>query len=155
MPPCIAVFSDTHGDASAIERAMKCARSADSVVHLGDYVRDAEMIGQSVSSPFFFVAGNNDLGSDAPRSARFMIGGLTVFAVHGHQHGVKWGMERLMFAGRESEAGLVLFGHTHLSRVDNDGLCVYVNPGAASGAHATYALIEFGGGVIVPRIFKL
>ena len=56
---------------------------------------------------------------------------------------VKLGLDGLLNAAHFSGAGLVLYGHTHIARVDYYGGMTVVNPGSSGlGTKPTFALIE-------------
>ena len=68
--------------------------------------------------PLNVVRGNCDLRSVQPLSLNAVIGGVRIFAVHGHQHEVKYddSLRELCRAALRSTADIVLFGHTHRSK---------------------------------------
>ena len=108
------------------------AQQPDLVIHLGDYVRDAEKLRTALPQQALVnVRGNCDPGANAEERAEFEVCGVQVFACHGHRYGVKTSLDALLNAGYFSGAGLVLFGHTHIAR----HLCIsgmeVVNPGSA------------------------
>jgi len=59
------------------------------------------------------------------------IGGVRIFALHGHTRNVKRSPMAAMYAAKEYGAQVLLFGHTHVPLVDNDGSLLTLNPGAA------------------------
>ena len=50
-------------------------------------------------------------------------------------------------------AQLTLYGHTHIQNVENDGACVFVNPGALRDGR--YAIVEIEDGKIRPFLKQL
>ena len=137
----ILVFSDSH---SSLRFMRMCIAKfhPDGVIHLGDHYDDGETLAlENPHIPFWQVPGNCDLyggfniKSDAVRLCN--IDGTSLLLTHGHRHGVKNGLERLLRDARASGVDGVFFGHTHcaLCRREADGLWV-LNPGAAglSGA---------------------
>ena len=137
------VFSDSHGQIEPMRHAIERERP-DTVIHLGDCVRDAENLRREISptQAFISVCGNCDPGSDAPDRAEFVFDGVSVFACHGHRYRVKFGLESLCLTGQLSGAQLVLFGHTHAALCQELGGLTLVNPGSA--AHS-YAVVETDG----------
>ena len=67
------------------------------------------------SLPINAVRGNCDLRSTQPLLLVAAIAGARIFAVHGHQHEVKYddSMRELCRAALRADADVVLFGHTH------------------------------------------
>ena len=57
----ILVVSDTHGNRINIDKALQKYSDADIIIHLGDYVRDAEYIRKRTGKRVYSVKGNCDL----------------------------------------------------------------------------------------------
>ena len=137
------VFSDSHGKTEPMRRMIE-REAPDQIVHLGDYVRDAEALrAQFPALPLVSVCGNCDgLGAAAPERAEFTFDGVNVFACHGHRYNVKYGLDALKNALWFSGARLALFGHTHRALcADFDGFTL-LNPGTA---RTSCALVETDG----------
>ena len=77
------------------------------------------------------VPGNCDWGSCDQPERLLEIGGVRIFALHGHTRNVKRSPMAAMYAAKEYGAQVLLFGHTHVPLVDNDGSLLTLNPGAA------------------------
>ena len=73
-----------------------------------------------------------------------------MYMTHGHLHGVKTGLERLLTAARNEGAQMVLYGHTHQAdyHIEEDGLYV-LNPGSCRGYGGSAALLEVEDGSIL------
>lgn len=128
----ILVFSDSHGRTRPMLDALE-RYDVDGVFHLGDVVRDGELLRQHTQLPFYQVAGNCDLlhpGYPEEQVAR--LGGKTIFYLHGHTRGVKSGVDRAVYQAQAVEADVVLFGHTHRPLCQRFGGVLAVNPGAAA-----------------------
>ena len=143
------VFSDSHGLVAPM-REIILRKKPDAVAHLGDYARDAEAL-RDLFPALISVCGNCDWGGDAPLRAEFELGGVRVFACHGHRYGVKTDLDALCNAGYFAGAGLVLFGHTHVPMQERIGEMLVLNPGSA---RRSYAEIELEGGEIVSAEIK-
>ena len=81
----IAVFSDSHGVKEPMLAAIK-EQKPDMVLHLGDYVRDAEAIAAYFPSlDLRYVRGNCDAysRSDAEDNLLFNADGVRIFMTHG------------------------------------------------------------------------
>ena len=139
----LAVFSDTHGNTAGMLSAVRRMRP-DVLVHLGDNLRDsAELAREFPELPLHAVPGNCDFARREPATDTFMAGLVTVFATHGHRYSVKYGLDSLLNAAHFSGAGLVLYGHTHIARIDYYGGMTVVNPGSSGlGTKPTFALSE-------------
>ena len=87
-------------------------------------------------------------GSAAPLRAVTRRERPDLVAVHGHRNGVRQGLLPLHYLAQELGARLVCFGHTHCpTLVEEDGV-TFLNPGACSGMHPTYAVAELSDGHI-------
>ena len=82
--------------------------------------------------PLVLVKGNCDFYLDAPTATVFNLGLKKIFATHGHLYGVKYGYDRVYYAGYEQKADIVLFGHTHEAMVSDEGRVALFNPGSIS-----------------------
>jgi putative phosphoesterase len=141
----IAVVSDTHGDTSYIEKALRKIDRAKAhmIIHLGDYIRDAEYMQRRFNGRVIYVKGNCDFGSDAKSELLETIEGKNLFITHGHKYDVKHSLTRLMFKAEEVGADLVLFGHTHIAMCEQVKDRWFINPGSASEARVDSESIAF------------
>ena len=141
----LAVFSDTHGSTAGMAAAVRRVRP-DILVHLGDHIRDTAVLEREFPDlPLHAVPGNCDFAAREPDPDIFFAGPVKVFATHGHRYSVKLGLDGLLNAAHFSGAGLVLYGHTHIARIDYYGGMTVVNPGTSGlGAKPSFALIEIG-----------
>ncbi len=132
------IFSDTHGNSKGmIEVIERCLPHVDGVLFLGDGMADcmrAELAFPQLT--FVAVAGNCDMSAayctSEWRERLINIEGKKILMMHGHTHGVKFGLEDASSHAKAMGADVLLFGHTHqpLERRENDVLCF--NPGSAS-----------------------
>lgn len=138
------VISDTHGNYPLAMRACDLAEPIDAVIHLGDGIADAEMLAHVVDIPVIRVAGNCDLGSNAPREMICEWQGKRLLLTHGDRYGVKNGLARLEQLGIESKVDAVLFGHTHQATITHLSGMLFVNPGTliSSTGYATFSILE-------------
>ena len=151
----IAVFSDSHGVKEPMLAAIE-EQKPDMVLHLGDYVRDAEAIAAYFPSlDLRYVRGNCDAysRSDAEENLLFNADGVRIFMTHGHRYNVKLGYESLANAAHFSGAQLALFGHTHRALLEEqDGLWL-MNPGACGAGRSAFGeIITDGRGGFVCRL---
>ena len=157
----IIVFSDSHGIVSNM-RTVLDMHSGDTgtVIHLGDGKREFLRLMQSYPEiSHFCVNGNYEdpLGFSNESSAVVDLGGIRIFAAHGHTLGVKSGMYGLIDAARERGCDIALYGHTHvqdsryISPDEYTGKPLWiVNPGSIGiprdGFDPKYAIINIVGG---------
>lgn len=126
----ILVMSDTHGNKANISKALEKFGDVDCIIHLGDYVRDAEHIKKLTNIKVYSVKGNCDISSSAEKEISIQVEGKKIFAVHGHRQGVKMSLLRLGLYAQEKGADIALFGHTHIPTEQfHEGIMLY-NPGS-------------------------
>lgn len=147
----IGVVSDSHGNLEDLRKAVDAlaAMGASVIFHLGDYVEDAMEIRHWVGIPLFSLQGNMDFGNeDGVPFVKTLLSGKTVIACHGHKFGVKGDLGRLYYKAREEKADIVLYGHTHVPRIDETGGILMMNPGALAYSRystgATYGMVTIG-----------
>ena len=154
----IAVFSDSHGVKEPMLAAIE-EQKPDMVLHLGDYVRDAEAIAAYFPSlDLRYVRGNCDAEVDqmvldfpvmADYATLFDETGRELFLTHGHVFGA--GMHNSVdHAPALPEGSALVYGHTHVKvneeSAAHPGLWLF-NPGSVSipkdGTHS-YGIYEGG-----------
>ena len=153
----LAVFSDTHGNIEPMCAAIR-AWQPDLVLHLGDYVRDAQTVRERFPElDLRRVRGNCDVGMrDEPEKLSLNVEGVEIFATHGHLYNVKYGLDSLRNAAWFSGAKLCLFGHTHQRLYMDMGGIQFLNPGSAGQGYELYgAQIVLENGTAACRICKL
>lgn len=155
----IGVISDTHGSVYAIENAIKAARTVDAWIHLGDYYRDANLLGNT-GVQVYAVKGNCDLTEDAPAEAVIEMGEIRIFIAHGHTYQVKSTLKRLANRAEELYCGAALYGHTHRPAYEMIGSLKLLNPGSPSqprggGRQGTFAVLTIDKGLITGEILTL
>ena len=121
----IAVFADSHGHGGRVRRALKQIEPVHHVFHAGDGPGDVPP-----GIPCTVVRGNCDFRRELPLEEEITLGGKKFFLAHGHQYGVKYGLERIYFRGLEAGADCVIFGHTHQPGIWPMGEITLLNPGS-------------------------
>lgn len=151
----ILVFSDSHGKAKNIEKALEIHGGVcDLVVFLGDGIKDIEYIkGKYPKITFYSVKGNCDMMAESyPGTGVLDLDGIRVLITHGHLYNAKYGTSRLVYAALEKEADAVFFGHTHTPTdeiIDCDDKRVHIfNPGSI-GYGGTYGVVNTSGRSLV------
>lgn len=141
----ILVFSDTHHGVTMCRQIINTI-PCDLIIHAGDLVVDARWIEREFpDKEIIYVHGNCDMPADAPGEAIAEIGGVRIFIVHGHRHGVKFEHDynTLIQAAKTAGCRVAVFGHTHCSYCeDRDGVLL-LNPGSA---RYSYGVIEIEDG---------
>ncbi len=146
----LGVLSDTHDHLDNIKRAVELfnEKGVDLVIHAGDLVSPFSLDPlEALEAPWRGVFGNNE--GEIPfllEKARGRLGtapleleleGQKVLVKHFHHY-----VEELALSGKY---GLIIYGHTHGSRVEKVGKTWVLNPGEACGwltGKATVALVE-------------
>ena len=150
----IVAISDTHAPRrwkSCPPRVAGYLRQADLILHAGDVCTASVLDELAQYAPVHAVLGNND-GPDvaawgAPETLDLELAGLKVSMIH--DSGPSAGRLRRM-RRRFPEAGLVVFGHSHIPLDESaDGLRI-LNPGSPTDRrrqpHGTIALLTVAGG---------
>ena len=150
----IVAISDTHAPRrwkACPPRVAGYLRQADLILHAGDVCTASVLDELAQYAPVHAVLGNND-GPDvaawgAPETLDLELAGLKVSMIH--DSGPSAGRLRRM-RRRFPEAGLVVFGHSHIPLDESaDGLRI-LNPGSPTDRrrqpHGTIALLTVAGG---------
>lgn len=122
------------------------------VIHLGDLMEDAQAISEEYPHiRFHMVPGNCDsyvLRNREPAVLCYSVDNVRLMMTHGHLHGVKSDLSRLIQEAKQAQAQGVLFGHTHEKLCLRDGDLWVINPGSCRSDHGTVALLETADGKI-------
>jgi putative phosphoesterase len=156
----IGVMSDTHGDAGSIKEAVKRLASAEMWLHAGDYSQDAHRLAKLAGVPVLAVAGNCDGQVNANTDEFVPAGGKTIWVTHGHRYHVKHNLHELEWWGRQYEADIIVYGHTHVADIQwCEGRLIF-NPGSAARSRwnlsPSFGVIEISSNEgITARIIQL
>lgn len=131
----ILVLSDSHSSFSFMRRCIEYVKP-DAMIHLGDYYSDGQTMAEEYPHiPLYQVPGNCDAHRGYipdPEIQLLKLQGLRIYMTHGHRHGVKMTLCKLLQEARAVDAQVVLFGHTHSALCQfEDGLWI-LNPGPAN-----------------------
>ncbi|MDP4093913.1 MAG: metallophosphoesterase [Bacillota bacterium] len=157
----ILVISDTHGSIDKTEEVIRENGKLDVIIHLGDYIRDAEDISYIFPEiPVEAVMGNCDrMAGDLPSEKLLEYMGKRIFITHGHNYSVKWEYGKLYMKAAEMCADMVLFGHTHTAELVKDNGLILLNPGSLSeprnSVYGSYAIVNIDRNGIDARIVYL
>lgn len=142
----ILVLSDSHSSLSFMRLCVDKVRP-DMILHLGDHYDDGETLRQEYPGiRLHQVPGNCDLYRSPAWAAEAVLlpaDGVKLFMTHGHRHGVKRDIYRLLLDARKHGADAALYGHTHVAdcHQETDGLWV-LNPGCCGYYGGSAGLIE-------------
>ena len=142
----ILVLSDSHSGQSFMRYCVEAIKP-DGIIHLGDFYEDGAALAEWYPHlRVHQVPGNGDWYGDAKSEPRIMcydIGGVRIYMTHGHLHGVKGGLDRLLLEGQQQSAQVVAFGHTHeaLCFQTPEGMWV-LNPGSCRSWSGSAGVIE-------------
>ena len=153
----VVVLADTHAPSrwrSCPPRVAAHLRGADLILHAGD-VCTADVLDELAAyAPVHAVRGNND-GPDvaawgAPDTLELGLGGVRLAMIH--DSGPRSGRPARL-RGRFPDAGLVVFGHSHIPvdlAADGQRIC---NPGSPTARrrepHGTIGVLDIDGGRLV------
>jgi putative phosphoesterase len=140
----VLVISDSHGNVNRAFAAHRCSEPVAVIIHLGDGGADADQLREALGIPVIAVAGNCDVGSNAPRERVWECEGKRILLTHGDAYQVKYGLSRLVQRAQETGVDAALFGHTHQRACENFSGLLLVNPGALAsyGSHCSYAVLN-------------
>ncbi len=128
----IAVISDSHNSDVSIKQVKRYIEIADVVLFLGDGEKDIDEITADFTGEVYKVSGNCDYLRVNPAEQLIVLGDKRIFMCHGHKYGVNYGLNSIYYRGREVEADIVLFGHTHVPVIEYIGDMLIMNPGSMS-----------------------
>ena len=106
----------------------------------------------------YAVLGNNDYmtRTNDPECRCITVGGIRIVAIHGCQWYGERRWQKLVELGRQHQADLVVFGHTHRRFIKTEGDLWVVNPGSI-GDHRrpSYGVLTVEGDKLSPANFTL
>ncbi len=124
----IGLISDTHGLLRPEVHAALAGVSL--ILHAGDVCSDTILDELALIAPVQAVCGNCDAPGDAGLAQERVVTleGVRIHVSHGHEVG-RPTAERLMAAYPGFD--VIVYGHTHVQKVERVGDVLVVNPGAA------------------------
>ena len=143
----IGVISDTHGRLRA--EAIIALEGCDVIFHAGDVCGPLILPQLAELAPCHAVAGNCDDDETLPLSCLQVVAGLRVLVYHGHKP----------VDEAACRPDVVITGHTHVPKVEQDGAVLRLNPGSAGPRRfnlpVTVARITVREGRAVARLISL
>ena len=130
---------------------------ADLILHAGDLVVEDLLHELSAYAPVRAVRGNLDPPDlDLPETLEFEFGGARVAMIH--DSGRKQGRRRRL-RRRFPEARVVIFGHSHIPFLEDEGGLMLLNPGSPTDRRRqprhTFALLRAQAGRVRAEILPL
>ena len=156
----IAVVSDTHTFIDKAVDAIRNLKDIDLIIHLGDYVSDARKLKEQLNMEVICVRGNGDnLETDVDEDKTIEIENKKIFLTHGHNYGVYNTLNDIFYKGKQLNADVVLYGHTHIALVVEHEDILILNPGSPeeprSGTKGSIGLIEVKNGCVKSEIIQV
>ncbi|MCC5910164.1 MAG: metallophosphoesterase [Clostridiaceae bacterium] len=129
----VAILGDSHGQRCNIDIAMKQIEGkVDVVIHTGDIYADIEYMRNTYNIKIIGVKGNCDFHEDAADKLLEVIDGKRFFVTHGHKYNVKNNLNNIFYKGKEVNADIIVFGHSHIPYYSKEENVVLLNPGSIS-----------------------
>ncbi|MDV4151476.1 metallophosphoesterase [Clostridium sp. AL.422] len=146
----IAVISDSHYDSSSINLVKKHLENVDIIIHCGDGAPDTRLLEEDFNGEIYAVRGNCDISNEYPYERIIDVMGTKILVTHGHMYNVKNEYNTIFYKGKEIDADILLFGHSHKALISmHDGISM-MNPGSISlpygGMKKTMGFIELDKG---------
>ena len=160
MSPLAAVIADTHIPRSAKalpEALLPHLERADLILHAGDLMDPTLLEDLAAYAAVRAVRGNLDPPeARLPETLQFEFGGVTIAMIH--DSGRKQGRHNRM-RRRYPGARVVVFGHSHIPWLEDEGGLLLLNPGSPTNRRRqpehTFALLRVGGGKVRAEMLAL
>ena len=139
----ILVVSDSHGFEGNLRKVIERVEPIDMLIHLGDFESGEDRIKKMVNCEVHMVPGNNDYAPHLDRDKVVNIAGHRIFLTHGHKYGVYYGLYGLYDKAKENNCDVVLYGHTHIPKINYMDDITFANPGSISLPRQNYTQPTF------------
>ena len=139
----ILVVSDSHGFEGNLRKVIERVEPIDMLIHLGDFESGEDRIKKMVNCGVHMVPGNNDYAPHLDRDKVINIAGHRIFLTHGHKYGVYYGLYGLYDKAKENNCDVVLYGHTHIPKINYMDDITFANPGSISLPRQNYTQPTF------------
>jgi hypothetical protein len=144
----VIILSDIHNNTASLRKIDGILTESDYVIFLGDGISALYPYKNLLGDRLIMVKGNCDIFSQLSEEVVTEIDGFKIFITHGHKYHVKEYLDDLMQKAKETDADIVLYGHTHVAYTDYiDGRTV-INPGSLGNprmGNPTYAYMILSG----------
>ncbi len=123
----VIVFSDAHGSRILIERILNFNPNADYFISLGDSELPLDFL---MDLDIIAIKGNYPRDAGLDYDTILTIAGKKLYLTHGHKYGVHKSLMKLLKYVLSQDFDIVLYGHTHIARVDKINNMLIMNPGS-------------------------
>ena len=123
----VIVFSDAHGSRILIERILSFNPDADYFISLGDSELSLDFL---MDLDIIAIKGNYYRDAGLAFDNVLKIEGKKLYLTHGHKYGVHKSLLKLLKYVLSQDFDIVLYGHTHIARVDIVNDMLIMNPGS-------------------------
>lgn len=152
----ILVLSDTHGDMRTLRKVIDYHDDINTIIHLGDGLKDIEDIKLEYEEKNIYnICGNCDCSTEVPQTIEIEIEGRKILATHGHIFKVKKDLNELITEAKRRGASIVLYGHTHIPKVDFKDEIYIMNPGSLHSHIGSYGILKIENNEIKMKIFNI
>ncbi len=124
----IIILSDTHGNLNDLKKLTSLLEEADLILFAGDGVNDFSVFPLEIYKKIKMVSGNCDFSS-VDRELIFEVEKKRIMLCHGDRYRVKSGLMPLFLHAKEVGCDVVVYGHTHDARIDENEGILFINPG--------------------------
>lgn len=139
----IGVLGDSHLQRTDIDKVLLELKGVDFLIHTGDLYLDFEYLIEKLEVKGIGVKGNCDYKGE--KEIIQDIHGKRFLVCHGHEYGVKSNLNSLFYRGREVNADIVVFGHSHVPVYAIEENMILLNPGSIAyprgGSRKSYAIL--------------
>lgn len=136
----IIVASDSHYRNDILDELVEKHKDADLFIHCGDLEDDPLYYPR-----WIFVRGNNDYFTGFDSERIIHADGHKILVLHSHRCSFLRREEDLVRMAYDEECDIVLYGHTHVSRMTWKNGVFLLNPGSTSsprdGTSPSYAIL--------------
>lgn len=154
----IVIFSDTHGRQDLMKQIIEKEKPFEVMVHAGDMEDQVSGVLGYTDYQIRIVAGNCDYGLGYSRELFFDLDRYHVLLIHGNMCGSihcnpAQSIESLKNYARNKGADILIFGHTHVPKMERDEELLCINPGSLSlprqeNHKPSYAVLKIENGKI-------
>ncbi len=145
----VGAMSDTHGDLTAIDRAVHKIGDVELWLHAGDFSQDGSYLARKAGRPVLVVAGNCDRRTTAKPDEFIEIGGIKIWLTHGHRYRVRNDLDELIWWGNRFGVQIIVYGHSHVPDITWQDNFLIFNPGSTvyprKGHAPSCGLLTIGG----------
>ena len=151
----LVIVSDTHGKSEGVAALSGILQENDYIVHLGDGASEIYKLLDEYPEKTYFCAGNCDFAPHFPARGELEVEKVRIFYCHGHEYGVKSGLQSLARAAKSRNCEIALYGHTHCADITEIDGVTLINPGSFQrkvGSGGSYCYLVINGDKFTPVI---